>query len=424
MGGRNPKTDVRFPKGTVSISPYREGLRLRWRMEDKRPELYLPSSITNSSLIAIHIKDVIEKDLISSNFDETLQRYKSLIRQAALNELVVEQQLNPIAFQSGSIKPQIAVVNESKDILKEFDRYLVIKDKVNDTNYYLLTRKVMEKWGSFVLEDVPQLLSKEKWSAKTFNDRKNCLNAFFDWLKRKKKIVDNPLDDVPTKQRDRMHEDREPFTDEEAKQILHALKTDRFKHPFSSSSHSQYYPFVAFLLHVGCRPGEAIGLKVRYVKFDAGHITIGNSLSRTIKGSHSGARVYKSTKNMKVRQIPLDTYLISLLQPLCRGKKNDDYVFLNENGNVIDDKMFLRRVFKPIQEKLHIPYRVLYACRHTFATRAVKLGMKPHEVSFIMGDTLETVLANYFHNNCMPEKLPTAIANTYELLGDDQKRVA
>lgn len=420
MGDENKKPGTHFIYGKVTLSSYFNGLRIRWKVNGQRKELYFPNSIVHCQSQALCIKKLLEKDLANSNYDETLQRYKSLIKQAALNELVTEQQLNFTAFQSESMRPQITAVNESKDILREFDRYLVVKDKVNDTNYYALTRKVMVKWGEFVLDEVPLLLNSEKWSPKSFNDRRNCLNAFFDWLKRKKKIADNPLDDVPTKERDRMHEDREPFTDKEAKAILHALKTDRFKKPSSRFSHSQYFPFVAFLLHIGCRPGEAIGLKVRYVKFDSGLITIGNSLSRTLKGSHSSARVYKSTKNMKVRQIPLDTYLISLLQPLCRGKKPDDFVFLNECGNVIDDKMFLRRVFKPIQEELKIPYRVLYACRHTFATRAVRLGMKPHEVAYLMGDTVETVLSNYFHNNCMPESLPKPIVSNASLFENDK----
>lgn len=86
-------------------------------------------------------------------------------------------------------------------------------------------------------------------------------------------------------------------------------------------------------------------------------------------------------------------------------------MFANENGNAIDDKMFLRRVFKPLQESLCIPYRVTYACRHTFATRAVRQGMKPHEVAYLMGDTVDTVLNNYFHNNTMPNSLPIGISS-------------
>ena len=401
----------RSKKGTISISPYKEGLRLRWRVRDKRHELYLSSSIPFYETKAYQLKMILEQDLKEFNFDETLNRYKRLLKQAAQMEQLVQQLQKHASISRSNQLESLPVVlpKERIDVVKEFDRYLVIKDKVNDTNYYALTRKILVKWGTFELDDVPELLSREKWSAKTFNDRRNCLNAFFDWMKRKKKILDNPLDDVSNRERERMHEDREPFTDSEAAVILNALRTDQFRKKSSRYSHSQYYPFVAFLLHVGCRPAEAIGLKVRFVKFDNKTITIGNSLARTANGTHASAREYKSTKNKKVRLIPMDAALITLLKPLCRDKQPDDFVFLNENGRVIDDKMFLRRVFKPIQEALKIPYRVTYACRHTFATRAVRQGIKPHELAYLMGDTVETVLSNYFHNNCMPASLPSGI---------------
>jgi hypothetical protein len=35
--------------------------------------------------------------------------------------------------------------------------------------------------------------------------------------------------------------------------------------------------------------------------------------------------------------------------------------------------------------------------------------MKPHEVAYIMGDSVEVVLQNYFHNNRRPHSLPNSI---------------
>jgi integrase len=413
--GAEKKTETRSFVTSVKIGNYRNGLRLRWTYGNKRQELYLPTSCSKALLISQNIKHVIEQDIAGAAYDETLNRYKLLLQDAALGELVKKQLYSTFPV-FGKTQSQAAVVYTSEEIIQAFDQYLVIKDKVNDPNYYALTRKSLVKWGQFVLDDVPMLLSKENWSAKTFNDRRNCLNAFFDYLKRKKRIVDNPLDDLSTRERNRMHEDRQPFTEKEAAAILHAFQTNRFVKKSSRFDHATYYPLVALLLHIGCRPSEALGLKVKYVKFEEGHLTIGNALARTVKGTHSSARVYKSTKNMKVRHIPLDEYLVELLTPLCKGKGPDDYVFLNQNGNVIDDKQFLRRVFKPIQAALKIPYRVTYACRHTFATRAVKQGMKPHEVAYLMGDSLETVLQNYFHNNCMPERLPRRLAQHVETM--------
>jgi integrase len=116
-----------------------------------------------------------------------------------------------------------------------------------------------------------------------------------------------------------------------------------------------------------------------------------------------------------VRYIPMDQYLYDILEPICRDRKPKEFVFVNKNGNPIDDKMFQRRIYKPLLRKLNIENRDLYACRHTFATRAVQLGMKPHEVAYIMGDSVETILNNYFHNNRKPAFLPTPVTETKEV---------
>lgn len=109
-----------------------------------------------------------------------------------------------------------------------------------------------------------------------------------------------------------------------------------------------------------------------------------------------------------VRFIPMDDYLVSLLQPILKSREGNAFVFVN-NGNPIHDKMFQRRIFRPLLELLKIDKRDLCACRHTFATRAVQQGMRPHEVAYIMGDSVEVVLQNYFHNHRRPDHLPSTI---------------
>ncbi|NTS42735.1 site-specific integrase [Flavisolibacter sp. BT320] len=411
--GNQRTTETRFCKGTVAVAPHKGGIRLRWSYKGKRQELFFATANEPNALLKANtIKQIIEQDIVTGRYDEDLRRYKELLRSAAIRELLDEQRHLSVPISWNNYQTKLETKVSAADILREFDRYLVVKDKVDDPNYYALTRKVLVKWGDFDVDDIPLLLSREKWSAKTFNDRRNCLNAFFEWMKRKKKIGDNPVEDLSTKDRNRVHPDREPFTDEEAGAILDALRTNRFVKKSSRFDHAQYYPFVAFLSHIGCRPAEAIGLKVRYVRFSEGRMVIGSALARTNKGTNAAARVFKSTKNNKVRYIPLDGFLVDLLEPLCRGKAPDDFVFLNANGNVIDDKMLLRRVLKPIQEALEIPVRVTYAFRHTFATKAVQQGMLAHQVAYLMGDTVETVLANYFHNNQMPAQLPIGVAST------------
>ncbi len=80
------------------------------------------------------------------------------------------------------------------------------------------------------------------------------------------------------------------------------------------------------------------------------------------------------------RYLPLKgaNELRKMLKCLCAGKKANNYVFLNKRGTPIDDRMFQRRILRPLLEKLQIRNRDLYAYRHTFATRAVRSRMPAH----------------------------------------------
>lgn len=411
----------RFSKGSVSISPYRNGLRIRWRHNGQRAVIYVPPSVPDFATTASLIKTCIEQDLSSGNYDETLRRYRAFLEfeQAALQEEKVVQQnlssFNPIGFY----KEEIHQINTGElfDVLKEFYRYLAAKSLSLDpemlSSYYTQTIAMLKKWGQFDIEDTPLKLGAETFGPKTFNDRRNCLFKFFNWLVRKGKIKENPLAEVATKRRQRKCDQRKPFTEQEIVSILDALRTDKFRKPSSRYSHSQYVPFVEFMLYTGVRNAEAVGLKVKDIIFPkgddlkTGHIRITRTLARTSKGTHIGARKEKGTKMDNVRLLPFNQPLLDLLLTICRNRNSEEYVFLNENGNPIDDKQLLKRVFKPVQEQLGIEKRDLYACRHTFATWAVQEGVKPHEVANMMGDRVETVLENYFHNNRRPELLPT-----------------
>ncbi|RYF97391.1 MAG: site-specific integrase [Chitinophagaceae bacterium] len=410
--GLPTKGTNKSPKGTVSIAPYRSGLRLRWRYNNARPALYISSSTASYQKIAIVIKGIIERDILTGDYDDSLQRYHDLLQKAVIHDATLEHQILPATFKPET-KRSLNRVNTEIDLIPLFNQYLAARGKAehNLSCYYYDTRQLLKRWGTFPLEEVPQRLNAEKVSNKTFNDRRNCLFQFFEWCVRKQKLPDNPLTDVRNKKRNKAVDQRKPFTEKEARDIIEALQLDLYsKQP--TYPHSQYWRFVSFLLHTGARNGEAIGLRIKEVNFESREIRIAYSLSRTKKGTNVAARVLKGTKMENVRSIPMDDYLDSLLEPICKGRSGNEFVFVNRNGNPIDDKMFLRRIFRPLLEELKIDKRDLYACRHTFATRAVQQGMKPHEVAYIMGDSVEVVLQNYFHNNRRPEMLPTSILNT------------
>ena len=403
MGRRNLK-------GTVSICKDKNTIRLRWRYKTKRYSLNLFLYNKSNLLRAKKIALAIEDDIARNAFDESLNRYKAIITQFSQKHSTEDGESHshieetPPKEVSGGANFQIS-------ILEDFDRYIAAKSmdphSEDLSSYYTQTKAMLQKWGDFDPEDAPALLSKERFGPKTFNDRRNCLYKFFSWLVRKRKVQDNPLAEVSTKKRQRNAEQRKPFTEKEIAMILDALKNDRFRKKCSRYSHAQYYPIVAFMIQTGVRNGEAIGLQVRDVLWQTGEIMICRALARTSKGSNEAARKEKGTKTNNVRFIPMNNFLFDLLKPLCVRKKGTDLVFTNESGRMIDDRMFQRRIFKPLLKELKIQDRDLYACRHTFATRVVQTGIKAHEVAYLMGDNLQTVIANYYHKEKITVVLPS-----------------
>lgn len=374
---------IKNQKGTVSIENYRERIRLRWRFQGVRYALNL-SAYTKVNLIqARKTASEIEQDMALGSFDNSLAKYKSTKINSPLNSHV--------------------------SMVDLFERWVINYKNLdfNKNSDYFYFRNTIRKWGVFNSETILLKLNSEKFSPKTYNNRLGILKGFSNWLVEIKIWETNPLKSVCSKKINKLDKkDRQPFAEEEIQRILKAFREDSFCPKSSRFSHSHYYSFLYFIFKTGVRNSEAVGLQVQNIDIVKGVIMINQVLARTVKGTHSSARVRKETKNGKVRYIPLTEDLKSLLEPLVKGKNGEDLVFQSHYGLSIDDRMFQRRVFKPVLKALGIEDRVLYACRHTFATRCVENGINPVITAYLMGNNPETALRNYVHLQNIPKQLP------------------
>lgn len=374
---------IKNQKGTVSVENYRNRVRLRWRYQGKRYSLslgaYNKPNLTASKKIVLQI----ELDLANRNFDGSLVRY------GAKEVKVVE------------VLP--------KTIVEHFETWVTDYKQLDcdkNSDYYHL-RNTLRKWGEIPPEEMLSKLNAENYSPKTYNERLAMLNGFSNWMLKKGAWEVNPFDGVSRRKIKKMERpDRAPFTENEIKLILEAIKNDTFCPKSSRYKHSFYYPFVYFLFRCGVRNAEGVGLRVSSLDFKSSKIVIKEALARTVNGTHAAARVRKETKNGKARVIPFTDDLKTLLTPLTVGKLEDDLVFTSVSGLPIDDRMFQRRVFSVVLKGLNLPHRVLYACRHTFASRCIESGINPVVTSFLMGNSAEIALRNYTHQISIPTELP------------------
>ena len=275
-------------------------------------------------------------------------------------------------------------------------------------DYYSL-RNTMKKWGKITEQNMLINLNSEKFSPQTYNKRLSVLKGFVKWLVKLKIWATNPLEEVDKRKVKKVDDPtRKPFTEEEIGKILAAFKNDTYSVKSAHFPHSHYYPFLYFIFKTGVRNGEAVGLRVSHIDFANKAITIKEVMARNAKGGTNAAqRIRKETKNGKVRLLPLTEDLKQVLTPVCQGKKADDLVFQSFSGQCIDDRMFQRRIFKPVLKELNIEERVLYACRHTFGSRCIDSGITPVMTAFLMGNNPETALKNYTHQLNIPKELPS-----------------
>lgn len=372
----------RTSKGLVSIDKDKERIRLRWRYQSKRYSLNLFRFTTANLHQAKKIALRIEQDLLTDNFDATLYRYK----------------------------PQAMLVQKKASQLYEHFEFWVKEYRHRDCDKhvdYWAARNMLKRWGEITIHQVVQKFNAEAINARTYNRRLTLLNGFFQWLVKQEIERINPLADVQPKiVKKQPNPKRRPFTVEEIGKILFAVKNDTHCPKSSRYKHSHYYPFLYFIFKTGVRNAEAVGLRLSHIDQAKSVIRIAEVMARTLIGTNSNARIRKETKNEKVREIPLTPDLWEILLPLLNGKKKDDLVFNSPTGLAIDDRMFQRRVFKPVLKALNIEERDLYACRHTFGSRCIESGLTPVMTAFLMGNNPETALRNYTHQLSLPNVLP------------------
>ena len=369
-------------KGTVSIINAEGRIRLRWRYHTKRFSINLGEYNRINIIEAKKVALLIESDIIYNVLDISLLKYKKKVK---FEEL-------------------------STSLMSLFE-YWVVNFRHKDCDVhadYNQVKRMLKRWKNVNETSILGLLNGEKLGPKAYSIRLSILKKFTEWLYKNKHWNSKPLEDVaPRKRIKTKRMDRKPFTIEEIKLILEAIRTDKFNHKFSHYKHSYYYPFLYFLFKTGCRPSEAVGLRVGSIDMEKNLISIKEIMAATLKGNHPSVRVRKATKTGNERISPLTHDLKSILKPLLDGKDVDDLVFQSYSNQALDPREFQRYIFRKVLQKLGIENRVLYACRHTFASRCIDEGISPIVTAFLMGNSPEVCLRSYTHQINLPNQLPS-----------------
>ena len=167
----------------------------------------------------------------------------------------------------------------------------------------------------------------------------------------------------------------DPFTPDERTRILDRFAIQRYGFspgPRSTSNrwwaHPDYHAFVAVMFWTGMRPSEVAGLRW-------GDIDLVNACLYVRRSRHLFQTNAPKTRQARrrVELFPEVVRVLRALQPLHVAPETD--VFKNTRGGPIEPNSLLPHWYRCLRA-LGIRQRGLYACKNTFVTMALSVGVK------------------------------------------------
>jgi site-specific recombinase XerD len=221
------------------------------------------------------------------------------------------------------------------------------------------------------IEDFVSYLSNEKGIKPSSVNRKiNALSTFFQCMKKKKFITENPMEDF---QRMKVPEsERIYLSKEEVESIIQAI------------NHPVLHYFAMTMAYSGLRVNECIHLTMNDVNFEENYIQVING------------------KGGKNRTIPLNKQLKKQLEEYLeyyRPQTDSLFFFaLKKTGTV--STQYVNRMLKDACEKVGIEKHVTsHILRHSFASYLVKLDTHVAVIQRLLGHASVKTTSVYLHVN-------------------------
>ena len=199
-------------------------------------------------------------------------------------------------------------------------------------------------------------------------------------------------------------------TDRYGNLIIVHENVHRLIHATDKNIVSKYLIGILICLYTGIRIGELCALEWKNIDLKRGVISIKQTLYRikSDKGKKKTEIVIAPPKSdTSVRDIPLPKFLTAKLKAIEHGGG----FLINRKGKFIEPTVYARR-YKAILKELGIRDVKFHTTRHTFATRALEIGMDIKTLSEILGHASPTVTLNIYAHS-----LPEHKAKEMERLG-------
>ena len=170
---------------------------------------------------------------------------------------------------------------------------------------------------------------------------------------------------------------------------------------------SRYALGILLCFYTGLRLGEVCALKWGDIDLDAGTMSVTKTVSRIknfdLDAAKTSLIVGRPKSHKSLRKIPLPTFFIQLVGGMQGCDRSDGHYLLT--GNLIPpDPRTYQRYFKSILSQAGIADRKFHAIRHTFATRALELGVDIKTLSEILGHAKVSITLDIYAHSLFDQK--------------------
>lgn len=164
---------------------------------------------------------------------------------------------------------------------------------------------------------------------------------------------------------------------------------------------------ILLCFYTGLRLGELGALKWKDIDLEAKTITISGTLSRKKsfdEGESKTELTVGTPKNSSSnRRIPLPDFFIEFLKKPQKEQSNE-FFFLSSTLSPLDPRS-LQKYYMKILKSAGVQYRKFHTIRHTFATRALEMGVDVKTLSDLLGHASVTNTLNIYTHSLLEQKM-------------------
>jgi len=109
----------------------------------------------------------------------------------------------------------------------------------------------------------------------------------------------------------------------------------------------------------------------------------------------------KSRKSL--RKMPLPDFLLKMSEERGISHASPDHYIFSDGDTPLDPRCF-QKLYKKLLKEAHVQDRKFHAIRHTFATRALELGVDVKTISELLGHSSVSITLNVYSHSLMEQK--------------------